>query len=776
MLEEAQKAYLAAAETQNLTGMAQARIQAGHAQIYLGDYQAAKLHLTEARQLAKRAGAPAVKAHALSGLGAVCSLLGQYGEAIRYQLDSLRLVQQAGDRLGKARALNTIGRFHVDLRDYSQALRYHTDAYEVATEVGEEPLVLGIAINIAIVHHHSGDYEAALKLNLASLEKTVGKAYSIHEALLLGNIASNLIHLRRYAEALPYCQAALDKAKQANLREVVCAAMVTQATALGHTGQVSQAIDELCSALFLAAEIPSPQREAEAYCELAHLLDLIGDSKTAFEALQRFHELEVAELTAISQERTQVLAAQMQLDLLEHRAAEQQSRYEELAAINANLHAMQKELSYRASHDALTGLFNRPALERMLEAVCAANPPQPGALMFIDLDHFKQINDTLGHPAGDALLQQVARRLRESLEPCDKVARQGGDEFTVLLHGVSNEVEAEERAKQLMERLSSPYVAGGLTLYTTASIGIALFPQHGRDVTTLQKHADLALYQAKHERGRYAIYQASLATEALEQLNVEQALHKALKSGDFYLHYQPVTNAESGEPFMVEALLRWRSPWGNVSPEVFIPVAERSDLILHVSDWVIRTALQQLREWRELWPALKMSVNVSARQLTQPDLSWQLEMLLAETDLEPEALVLELTETAVVDRYKLQHLEELQEAGLLIALDDVGTGYASLAGLAQLPIQMLKIDRSLSEQLPPAKPGRSTRPLVHALVTFAQESDLAVVVEGIETPAQLAVLRQWGPLLVQGHLESQPLSPEEMTAYLQHKSKQVRRQ
>lgn len=551
-----------------------------------------------------------------------------------------------------------------------------------------------------------------------------------------------------------------------------CTALVTRATILGKLHRYSEALRDLHRALALAAELPAPHVEREAYRTLAGLLEEQGDSEGALAALHQFYELEMQMLEVISGERTKILTIQMQLDRLEHRAAEQQRRNEQLAAINASLEAAQKELAYRAAHDSLTGLLNRPALERALAAACTAEPPEPGAVMFIDLDHFKQINDTLGHPAGDALLKQVARRLRESLQPGDKVARQGGDEFTVLLRRVNGETEAQQRAKNLLERLSGPYTAGGLNLYTTASIGIALFPQHGRDVTTLQKHADLALYQAKHKRGRFAIYKAALGTEALEQLNVEQALYTALKNGDFHLHYQPVVEADSGRPFMVEALLRWRSPWGNVAPQTFIPIAERSDLILQVGTWAVRAALEQLRVWRRIWPELKMSVNVSARQLTQPDLSWQLGMLLEECQLEPEALVLELTETAVVDSYKLQHLQELQEAGLLIALDDVGTGYASLA---QLPIQMLKIDRSLIEQLPPTAPGRSTRPLVHALVTFAQESGLAVVVEGIETPAQLAVLQHWGPLLVQGHLESPALSAAEMSRYLERRAEAMQR-
>ncbi len=771
-LEQAQGLYRAAVCSGNMAGMVAARIQGGYAQFYRGDYHTAKLYLNEARALAQELGQPSQQAHALAGLGATYGQTGQYGEALKCQLESLRLVQGLSDRRVESRALNAVGQLYFNLRDYDQAVRYHTDAYDLACEEGAVMLELSAAINLAVAYLHSGNASRALSLNEDVLARIAGQELHQMEAVVRGNLAATLEQLGRLDEALTACEEALRMALQLGLMEDArCDNLIIRATVLGQLGRYPEAITDLQLALQMAARLDSRQREREAYREMARVLEAMGNAQGALGALQRFYRLETEALTVISQERTKVLALQLQLDRLEHRAAEQELRNEELAAINAHLQAARDELAYHAAHDSLTGLLNRPALERLLELACTEQPAEPGAVLFIDLDHFKQINDTLGHPVGDQLLRQVAQRLRSSVGPNDVVARQGGDEFTVLLRGVDSSA-AEERARLLLERLASPYTVDGMTLYTTASIGVALFPLHGQDVTALQKYADLALYQAKQERGRFSLYKSALGAEALEQLTVEQALHAALKQGDFYLHYQPVIDLETGQPFMIEALLRWRSPWGEVPPQTFVPVAERSDLILHISAWAVRTALEQLRKWRRLWPELKISVNVAARQLTQPDLSWQLEKDLTANGLELGALVLEITETTVVDSYKLQHLRELQEAGLQIGLDDVGTGYASLVSLAELPIQMLKIDRSLTAQLFAPAGGRSTRPLVYALVTFAQESGLAVVVEGVEEPGQLQLLRQWGPMLLQGHLESRAHSADQITAYLRQKAKE----
>ncbi|WP_261663251.1 EAL domain-containing protein [Deinococcus sp. Marseille-Q6407] len=722
---------------------------------------------------AEQTGTGPLQARALGGLGAITTQTGQYGEALQTQLESLRLVQELRDSEGEVRTLNTIGYLYMHLQDYDQALKYQLEAQAGARAAGHLPLEISATINLAANHDQRGDPETALRLNRGALDRISGLDMGQFAAILHGNIATNLKNMGRFEEGLDACRQTMELAERLNLKESLCDGLMTRGAILRRLGRSAAAAADLQKALNIAEELSATHYLREGYCELSYALEELGDMAGALTALRRYHELKKEQLETISQERTKVLATQLQIDRLEFHAAEQQQRGDQLAAMNETLQAAQAELAYRASHDSLTGLLNRPALEKQLEAICQTRPPEVTAVLFIDLDHFKQINDTLGHPVGDQLLKQVAERLLHNVQPGDEVARQGGDEFTVLLRSVDSPQAAEQAAQQLLEQLAHPYSAGGLTLHTTASIGIAIFPNHGLDVITLQKHADLALYQAKQERGRYRMYQATLGTEALEQLTVEQALHTALQEDGFYLQYQAVVDSGNGQPVMIEALLRWHSPWGEVSPHVFIPVAERSDLILQLGSWAARAALQQLSEWRQLWPQLKISVNVSARQLTQPDLARQVSALLQEYGLDPGALMLELTEAAVVDVRRLRPFQELQAAGLSIGLDDVGTGYASLAGLAQLPMQVLKIDRSLTAQLTPVSAGRSTRPLMHALITFAQESGLDVVAEGVETSEQFDLLRRWGPIQIQGYLESRPLSTEDMTSYLEWKAQEA---
>ena len=786
--ELAEQAYQAAERAGNREQMALASIQSGQARFLLGDCQAAQPLLQRGRQLAEQVRASRLLARALATLGANCAQTSQYGDALQYQLESLRLVQELRDAEGEARTLNNIGYLYMCLRDHGQALKYHRDACETARAIGHLPLEISASINMAVNHEVSGDPGLALQINQDSLAKIDGLSMGQFATTLRGNVASNLQALGRYSEALAACEQVLVTVGQLGLQESECDVRIVRAAALSRLGRQEEAVAELRAALKLAQTLPSPQHLREGNRELARILEELGDTAGALAAMRQYHELQRELLETISQERTRVLATQLQIDRLEFRAAEQQVRNEQLAAMNETLQAAQAELAYRATHDALTGLLNRPALERQLQAVCRDTPPQGMAVLFIDLDHFKQINDTLGHPVGDQLLQEVAGRLRRSVQPGDEVARQGGDEFTVLLRSVQNSAQAEQAAQHLLEQLSIPVIAGGHPLFISASIGIALFPQHGTDVTTLQKHADLALYRAKQERGCYRTYQPALGAEALEQLTVEQAMHGvltpdgAVTTDGFSLQYQPVVDSRTRRPLMVEALLRWHGPWGEVPPQLFVPIAERSHLIVQLGAWTARTALRQLREWRQLWPELKVSVNVSARQLAQPDLAAQLAALLDECGLPPSALVVELTEAAAVDIRQLRAFQELQEAGLSIALDDVGTGYASLSSLAQLPLQMLKIDRSLTVQLAPLPQGncghaqtgqrRSTRPLMHALITFGRESGLQVVAEGVETPEQLELLECWGPIQIQGYLESPPLSTEDMTEYLQWKAQE----
>ena len=316
-----------------MAGMVAARIQGGYAQFYRGDYHTAKLYLNEARALAQELGQPSQQAHALAGLGATYGQTGQYGEALKCQLESLRLVQGLSDRRVESRALNAVGQLYINLRDYDQAVRYHTDAYDLACEEGAVMLELSAAINLAVAYLHSGNASRALSLNEDVLARIAGQELHQMEAVVRGNLAATLEQLGRLDEALTACEEALRMALQLGLMDARCDNLIIRATVLGQLGRYPEAITDLQLALQMAARLDSRQREREAYREMARVLEAMGNAQGALGALQRFYRLETEALTVISQERTKVLALQLQLDRLEHRAAEQELRNEELAAI-----------------------------------------------------------------------------------------------------------------------------------------------------------------------------------------------------------------------------------------------------------------------------------------------------------------------------------------------------------------------------------------------------------------------------------------------------------
>ena len=341
------------------------------------------------------------------------------------------------------------------------------------------------------------------------------------------------------------------------------------------------------------------------------------------------------------------------------------------------------------------------------------------------------------------LLVQVAERLRRAVRDGDLVARQGGDEFTVLLRGVRSHEEAELAAGRLLRSLSAPVVLAGREWTVTASLGVAVFPEDGRDVRTLQKNADLAMYEAKQDRHAVRRFHADLSAAALERVELEQALRAALDRAEFCLHYQPIVDAATGEVRALEALVRWRHPQlGLVPPGRFIPLMEGTELIVPLGAWVLREAARQLQVWRRERPTLRVSVNVAPRQLAQPDFAEVVQAALDEFGLDAGALILEVTEGAV--------------------LGQDGTGYSSISRLHRLPARWLKIDRSLIQDQDALPPARSSRPIVRALITFAHEAGVQVVAEGVERPEQWRDLRGWGCDLIQGFHVARPAAPDDL--------------
>ncbi len=416
-----------------------------------------------------------------------------------------------------------------------------------------------------------------------------------------------------------------------------------------------------------------------------------------------------------------------------------------------------------AYFDVLTGLPNRALLLDRCELALArsARAVQRMAVMFLDLDRFKHINDSLGHPVGDALLQAVARRLRETLREPDTIARLGGDEFVVLLESIGTPADAEVVARRIVDAFREPFRLDGHTLSVGTTVGVSLYPDHGHDVTSLFKYADLALYRAKESgRGDYRFFEARFTEAAEHRMRLESELRMALERGQLQLHYQPVFRLRDGQLAGCEALLRWQHPeLGSVSPAQFIPVAEDSGLIVPIGAWVLQQACGQARQWMEAGLALgHMAVNLSGVQIRRDDLASSVQAALASSGLAPERLELEISEAYVMRHAErdLRQLQQLRELGVSLAVDDFGTGQSSLAHLRRLPVGKLKVDRSFMADVDGDEAGAT---VTRAVIGLGHGLGLTVVAEGVETEAQERFLRAQGCDLVQGFRYARPLPP-----------------
>jgi diguanylate cyclase (GGDEF)-like protein len=437
------------------------------------------------------------------------------------------------------------------------------------------------------------------------------------------------------------------------------------------------------------------------------------------------------------------------------------------------------EIEHLAYHDALTGLPNRPLFtDRLIVALAQANRgDQKLAVFFLDLDRFKDINDSLGHSTGDSLLKAVAERIRTCIEEGDTAARFGGDEYTLLIPRVEHIEEAAKIAEKIIETLKIPFVISGQELFVTTSIGISIFPHDGVDPETLVRNADTAMYRAKEQgRDNYQLYAPEMNARALERLALENMLRRALKQNELTVHYQPLIDLGSGAIAGVEALVRWQHPErGLLLPAHFISTAELSGLILPIGDWVLRTACRQIHVWNQrLGLDLTVSVNLSARQFSQPDLVAQVRNALQETGLEPELLELEITESNAMQNAEntIRTLRELKAAGVRISMDDFGTGYSSLNYLKRFPIDTLKLDQSFVRD---STTDASDAAIISAVIVMAHSLNLKVVAEGVETKEQLDFLRHRDCDTIQGFYFSAPLAAEELEPYLMQRTAAVAR-
>lgn len=434
---------------------------------------------------------------------------------------------------------------------------------------------------------------------------------------------------------------------------------------------------------------------------------------------------------------------------------------------------VEEKLLHDAFHDALTGLPNRALFTEHLKIAVERAKRSKGylfAVLFLDLDRFKNVNDSLGHTIGDQLLVGIARRLEVCIRQIDSVARLGGDEFAVLLDGIDDPSDAVRIAERLQAEMSEPFNLGGFEVFTSASIGIAMSDTGYEQPEEVVRDADIAMYRAKAQgRARHEVFDIEMHARAVALLQLETDLRRAIERDEFCVYYQPIMSLASGVIEGVEALVRWKHPErGLVTPSEFISVAEETGVIIPLGRWVLRESCRQMREWQDRFPALRsftLSVNLSGKQFTQTDLVEQIKQILSETRLDPHCLQLEITESSVIENTATvtAMLVQLRDLGVRLSMDDFGTGYSSLSYLHRFPIHTLKIDRSFISN----RDMGDENEIVKTIIMLARNMGMNVVAEGVETVEQLASLKALDCEYGQGFYFSRPVAPEEIERMLQ---------
>ncbi|UOY91194.1 EAL domain-containing protein [Ectobacillus sp. JY-23] len=423
----------------------------------------------------------------------------------------------------------------------------------------------------------------------------------------------------------------------------------------------------------------------------------------------------------------------------------------------------QKQINFLAFHDTLTGLSNRSTFHNDLQTMihAAKESGTTFSVLFIDLDGFKVINDTLGHSIGDLVLVETAERLKRCLPPYARLARLGGDEFTILIR------DADESISDILKELQEPFLIEGHTLYVTPSIGIAVYPYAGEDAESLLKHADLAMYHSKNNgKNNYSIYTDEMSCKMRRRLRLEKDLYQALQHNQLFLVYQPQMDTNRRTVIGMEALVRWRHPvLGLIPPNEFIPIAEDTNLIVTIGEWILQEACRQMKTWSEMGYVLKVGVNLSTKQFNHDNFLEMVTSTLSKTGLRPDLLDVELTERIAMDNEEktLNKLKHLKELGIHVSIDDFGTGYSSLAYLPLYPLDRLKIAKEFIHMADNSDEGKA---IITAILSLASTLGICVIAEGVETHEQMVFLQKHNCYQVQGYYFSRPLSVEDATAFL----------
>ncbi|RJF71507.1 EAL domain-containing protein [Deinococcus cavernae] len=735
---------------------------------FRSEYQTALDTLAKAQAAADLVQDDLLTARIENSRGNCAVALGHYGEAMEHYQTSLALAQARGDVEDRARVLNNVGLVHIDLGDYPLALEVFQEVRKLAQQSKSPHAYSSALINTVLCYYHVGSPEEALALASGYLPTIQELHIRQHEVVLRTWMLPCLIDTGEVAEAARQAEELLPLALEVDDRQYVVYVRMFAGQALLQLGQLGAAQEQLELALEDARRSNIRPQQRSVLLHLSRLHAARREWQQAYEHSQLYQALDRELHTEAVERKAKVLGAQIQVEILRREAEHERRRSTELAQANTALQAAQEALAYRATHDALTGLANRAHFQHEVERELQTLDQGLFGLLFIDLDRFKQVNDTLGHDVGDELLKEVGRRLTQVVRSSDLVARMGGDEFTVVLRQLRSAQDAERVAHKILNELIRPVEVGGHTLHVTGSIGVAVAPRDGRDVTTLQKNADIAMYRVKHEgKNGVQAFQPTMTEETAGRVDVERDLRGALARNEFVLHYQGQFDVQTRALVGYEALVRWQHPTrGLLSPGAFLGIAEDSKLIVPLGEWVLQEACRQAAAWGSNTRGLSISVNVSALQFEHPSFLPAVQKALELSGLDPHRLILELSESSVLSNAGAasQLFTHLKALGVRIALDDFGTGQSSVSMLRSLPIDILKIDRSFMHDQGAQK--EPSEVFISVVINLAHGLNMLVTAEGVESSGQMALLGELGCDSIQGFLLARPLPLRDIEAHL----------
>lgn len=724
--------------------------QAAWVSFQTSDYATTLQHALTALDAAREAGEREAEAQALSHLGHVQAGLGDYTMALELQQRSIAILRDLNELAGLPRPMAGLANLYGALGDHAAQRLLFGEALDIARTIGDEQGIGSALVGLGVADLGVGDPQGAVKWLWQGIEACRSSGLTIVETVGYDHLARAYELLGESREAERFHGMALALAQSSGNRKAEGRQRQRLGSLLTRLGRWPEALVQLEQASTLAVQLSLPRLSEEIHATQSEAFDQLGDSRLALHHLRAQVELERGRLTEEARQRVGVLAAQT------HAAwAQREAEYQRGQA---------RAMAHLAHHDPLTGLANRAGVAAHLALMVSGLPESsaeglPFALLFLDLDGFKAVNDTLGHAAGDTLLCLVAQKLNQVLPPGDLLGRIGGDEFTVCAHSAPDRASAEALAQLLAAALDAPFSVAEQEVFLTVSVGISLYPQDGLDPGTLLRHADLAMYQAKRAgKNAWRHYSPDMQDSARARLLVGNQLRAALGREEFQLHYQPQVNPQTGLIVGMEALLRWFPEGGAlVRPDVFIPAAEESGLIVPIGSWVLNAACAQVACWRRSGhPAARVAVNVSPQQFARTDFVTTVHDACKRHRVDPSALELELTERGIVQdpEFTARQFTALRALGVRIALDDFGAGESNLSRLLRLPFDVLKLDRELVRTL-----GESQEALrvMQAMTALARTLNLEVVAEGIETPAQLQAVRDLGCNRAQGYLLGAPL-------------------